>query len=98
MICRVSQSLELAFDSAHHGAVPGPLLRVGQVRLGVQVGGDEMAAWVLADAQRGVLDLVVVEVPVEAHHHRAHLRAAQALLGSGHLLKAVRHSSPLVCF
>jgi hypothetical protein len=40
----------------------------------VPVCGDEEAAGVLPDAQRGVLDLVVVDVAVKAHHHGANLR------------------------
>ena len=62
-----------ALDGARHGAVAGPLLRVGEVGDGVEVGGDELAALVLVDAELGVLDLVVVDVAVEAHHHGAHV-------------------------
>lgn len=51
----------------------GPLLRVCEVRHSVAVGGDEEAARVLAQAQRGVLQLVVVEVAVEANNHGAHV-------------------------
>ena len=36
----------------------------------VEVGGDELAPWVLVDAELGVLDLVVVDHPVEANNHR----------------------------
>lgn len=39
----------------------------------VAVGGDEHAARVLPQAQRGVLQLVVVEVAVKAHDDRAHV-------------------------
>lgn len=62
------------FDGTHHGAVPCPLLGVREVGLGIQVGGDEEAPRVLVDAQLGKLDLVVVDVLVEAHHHCSHLR------------------------
>ncbi len=61
------------FDGTDHGAIAGPFLRVRQVRDRVQVGGDEMAPRVLADAQCCRLDLVVVDAPVEAHHNRADL-------------------------
>ena len=44
------------------------------MRLGIQVGGNEQASWVLAYAQRRVLDLVVVDVAVKAHNHRTHLQ------------------------
>ena len=60
-------------DGSNHCAIASPLLSVRQVRPRVQVGRDEMAAWVLADAQRGILDLVVVDVPVKAHHYCSHL-------------------------
>ena len=73
-------AMGLTFDGAHHGAVASPLLGVCEVRPGVQVGGDEQAARVLRDAQRRVLDLVVVDELVKAHDHRAHLRAASALV------------------
>ena len=63
------------FDGADHGPIAGPLLGVGEVRARVQVSRDEVAARILADAQRRVLNLVVVQVPVKAHHHRTHLRA-----------------------
>ena len=43
------------------------------MRDGVEVGGDELAALVLVDAQLGVLDLVVVDVAVETNHHSAHV-------------------------
>lgn len=36
---------------------------------GVEVGGDELAAGVLVDAQLCVLNLVVVDRPVEPNHH-----------------------------
>ena len=62
------------FDGADHCTVAGPLLGVGQVRARIQVGGNEVAARVLADAQRRVLDLVVVQVPVKANHDCANLR------------------------
>ena len=63
------------FDGANHGAVAGPLLGVGEVRARIQVRCNEVAARILADAERRVLDLVVVQVPVKAHHHCAHLHS-----------------------
>lgn len=45
-------------------------LGVGEVGDGVEVGGDELAPWVLVDAKLRVLNLVVVDVPVEPHNHR----------------------------
>lgn len=63
----------LALDSANHCAIASPLLRVCQVRLCIQVGGDEVAARVLADAERCILDLVVVDMPVESHDHCSNL-------------------------
>ena len=45
-------------------------LGVGEVGDSVEVGGDELAPWVLVDAELGVLDLVVVDHPVEANNHR----------------------------
>mmetsp|Transcript_14372 Transcript_14372/g.30332 ORF Transcript_14372/g.30332 Transcript_14372/m.30332 type:complete len:366 (+) Transcript_14372:154-1251(+) len=53
-------------DGAGHGAVARPLLRVGQVRHRVQVCHDELTARVFVDAKLRVLDLVVIDVAVEA--------------------------------
>ena len=55
-----------ALDGTDHAPVTGPLLRVSQVRHRVGVGGDELAPRVFAYAQCGVLDLVVVDVAIEA--------------------------------
>lgn len=44
-------------------------LSVCEVSHGVQVRGDKLTAGVLVDAQLRVLDLVVVDGSVEAHHH-----------------------------
>ena len=65
----------LTLDSANHCAIASPLLRVCQVRYCIQIGGDEVAPWVLADAERCILDLVVVDMPVKSHHHCSNLYA-----------------------
>jgi hypothetical protein len=41
------------------------------MRHGVQIGRDELAAGILVDTQLCVLDLVVVDLAVEAHDDRA---------------------------
>ena len=63
----------LTFDGTNHGPIAGPFLCIRQVGDGIQVGGNELAAWVLANAQCCVLDFVVVDVPVVAHNHCLHL-------------------------
>eukprot|EP00968_Pinguiococcus_pyrenoidosus_P020516 scaffold2429_cov263-Pinguiococcus_pyrenoidosus.AAC.2 len=60
-----------ALDGADHAPVPRPFLCVREMRDRIQIGRDEFAALQLVDAQLGVLDLVVVDVPVKAHHDRA---------------------------
>lgn len=62
------------FEGAHHGPCPRPLLSSSQVLGGVHVGGDEQAAGVSQQAQRGHLQLVVGEAAVKAHHHGPDLR------------------------
>mmetsp|Transcript_8310 Transcript_8310/g.36764 ORF Transcript_8310/g.36764 Transcript_8310/m.36764 type:complete len:327 (-) Transcript_8310:103-1083(-) len=81
-----------ALDRAHHAPVTGPLLRVSQVGHRVGVGRDELAPRVLADAQRGVLDLVVVDVAIEADDDCGDVRVVLHELagGKGHLLVAIR--------
>ena len=56
-------------------SIPSPLLRVCKVRLCIPVCRNELAAGILTDAERRVLDLVVVDMPVKAHHHCFYLRA-----------------------
>ena len=61
-----------------HAATPTcPLLRVREVRDRIPVGGDEHAPGVLADAERCVLDLVVVDVAVKPNNHCTNLQATQ---------------------
>mmetsp|Transcript_66392 Transcript_66392/g.209915 ORF Transcript_66392/g.209915 Transcript_66392/m.209915 type:complete len:216 (-) Transcript_66392:342-989(-) len=78
-------------DGAHHGAVAGPLLGVGEVRDLIEVGGDKLATFVLVDAQLSVLDLVVVYVAVEADDDRTHFGVVLHLPAGAHewLLLAV---------
>jgi hypothetical protein len=59
--------------SENRGRLTCPLLRVGQMRDGVAVGGDEHAAGVLPQAQRGILQLVVIKIAVEADDDGAHV-------------------------
>lgn len=65
-------------DSTNHGTISSPLLGICQMRFGVQIGGYEQAAWVLANAQCRILDLVVIDVAVKAHNDCSHLQAAAA--------------------
>lgn len=44
-------------------------LGIGEVGHGVEVSGDELATWVFVDAQLRILDLVVVDGPVESDNH-----------------------------
>jgi len=67
------------FDGTNHGPISGPLLGVGEVGLGIQVGGNEETAWVLVDAQLGKLDLVVVYVPVKANHYSPDLQQGERI-------------------
>jgi len=60
-------------DGAHHRVVARPFLRVGQVRHRVTVGGDELAARQLVDAELRVLNLVVVDPTVKSYHHCPHV-------------------------
>ena len=72
-------------DSANHGTVTGPFLRVGEVGHRIQVGCDEQAARILRDAQCRSLDLVVVYVAIKSDYHRTHLPAGLSIRCHGRL-------------
>jgi hypothetical protein len=65
--------LRAAFNSTNHGTVTSPFLGVGQVRHGIRVRGDEQAPRVFTNAQRGVLNLVVVDVTIETDDNRTNV-------------------------
>lgn len=58
-------------------------LCICQVCDSISVCGNEQAAWVLPDAQCGVLDLVVVDVTVKANHHRTNLQTGNKARKAG---------------
>lgn len=51
---------------------------------GVEVGGNELASWVLPEAHGGVLNLVVVDVAVKANNDRCDVRIRLELASLGH--------------
>ena len=65
------------------GVEEGVLLRVGEVRHCVEVGGDELAARVLVDAELRVLDLVVVDLAVKADDDGAHVGVVRQRVPAG---------------
>eukprot|EP00951_Prasinocladus_malaysianus_P003494 scaffold24566_cov34-Prasinocladus_malaysianus.AAC.1 len=81
------------FDGTDHGAVAGPLLRISQVRDRVQVCGNEKAARVLPDAERGHLDLVIVDVAVEADNDSTDLHRFYSDIKPPHSQPGQRASS-----
>mmetsp|Transcript_34374 Transcript_34374/g.45467 ORF Transcript_34374/g.45467 Transcript_34374/m.45467 type:complete len:244 (-) Transcript_34374:465-1196(-) len=62
------------FDSANHGSVPCPLLSIREMGHSIQVGGNELAAFILIDAQLCVLNFIVVDVSVKAHNNSSNVR------------------------
>ena len=60
-----------ALDRPRHRTVASPLLSVGEVRDGVEVGGDELTARVLVDAE--------LRVPIRSHQRVMRESSARAL-------------------